>query len=200
MMGFELFMVWLQLHFLFHHPLHPHIPPVSRCLKLPSWKYIGRHILSINWCWMLMMHRCGSVCKKCRDQTAHPRSPRHLCSCWGETLVSYKKGYGGTWVLDAGGESPKSKHMVSYASCSLYSFWTSFLCSCCSPGLRSFAYRIHLISRQWMLLQASQKLFAGKVLSKSSSNPEVWIFFSGFFFFFFGFYWFFIFIFLLVGG
>ena len=86
-------------------------------------------------------------------------------------------------MSDAGGESPKSKHMVSYAPCSLYSFWTSFLCSCCSPGLRSFAYRIRLISRQWMLLQASQKLFAGKVLSKSSSNPEVWIFFFRLFFF-----------------
>lgn len=77
-MGFELFMVRLQLHFLFHIPLHPHIPPGSRCLELPSRKYIRRHILSISWCWMLMMHRCGSVCKKCRDQTAHPRSPEFV--------------------------------------------------------------------------------------------------------------------------
>ena len=122
-----------------------------------------------------MMHRCGSVCKKCRDQTAHPRSPEFVFLL-GRDVGKLQEDL---WRHLSGGESPKSKHIVSYAPCSLYSFWTSFLCSCCSSGLRSFASSTIFtgsLANGLPLLQASQKLFAGKVLSKISSNPEAWIF------------------------
>lgn len=129
---------------------------------------------------MLITHRCEERVQEMQRSDGIIPDLRNVCSCpLGRGVGKLQEGLYGATKWSQMLEESQNKHMVIVLAPLHILSGLHFFAHAISLGYEvCLIHHIHLISlaNGLPLLQASQKPFAGKVLSKSSSNPEAWIF------------------------